>query len=168
MMGDRLLPVVVLAFVVQGGTPAQPAPGGSATLNPLIGAWLISETSTTDHTGTTVNHNPEPGVYIFTQRHFSNMLIPGTARTPFSRPATEKERLSACDNFIADSGSYEYTASRLTAKNIIAKVPNVMPPHSSGALTYEWRVDGDRLTLTLRGGWAPRNGAITYRLSRLE
>jgi hypothetical protein len=70
-----------------------------------MGVWLITETSVTDHTGTTVNQNPEPGIYIFTQRHFRNMLIPGAARAPFGRPLTDKERLSACDDFIADSGA---------------------------------------------------------------
>jgi hypothetical protein len=168
MMCRRLLQVVALASGVQAGTAAQPAQGESAKANPLLGAWLITETSVTDQNGTTVNRTPEPGIYIFTQRHFSNMLIPGSPRALFGRPATQQERLNACDNFIADSGTYEYTQTTLTARNIIAKVPNVMPPHSSGALTYQWRLDGDRLTLTLRSGWAPRDGAITYKLSRLE
>ena len=76
--------------------------------NGLVGAWLIVETTVTTPTGTTTNENPRPGVYIFTERHFSNMLIPGERRVPFSEEQTDQERLAAYDNFIADSGSYEW------------------------------------------------------------
>ena len=168
-MSYRTLLITGLAVVsVHACTPAQPPESAEAVSNPLFGAWLITETSVTDPTGTTVNENPEPGLYVFTEHHFSNMLIPGSERAPFRQDRTDEERLVAYDNFIADAGTYEYTESTLTAKNIIAKVPNVMPPHASGALTYQWRLDGDALVMTLRGGWAPRDGEITYRLSRLE
>jgi len=136
--------------------------------NPFVGAWVISRVSVTDPAGTTVNDSPEPGLYIFTERHFSNMLIPGAERAPFSPARTDDERLAAYDNFIADAGTYEYTATTLTARNIIAKVPNVMPPYASDPVTYQWHFDGEALVLTLRGAWAPADGSITYTLSRRE
>lgn len=138
--------------------------------SPLVGAWLITATSVTTPMGASVNEDPQPGLYIFTERHFSNMLIPNPeGRLPFSADRTAEERLAAYDNFIADAGTYLLTDSTLIAENIIAKVPNVMPPHrSSSSLTYRYRFEGDSLVLTLRGGWAPRNGQITYRLVRLE
>ena len=137
--------------------------------NPLVGAWLIIATSVTGPTGTTINENPQPGLYIFTDRHFSNMLIPGPERLPFRPDRTDEDRLAAYDNFIADAGTYEFTESTFTVQNIIAKVPNVMPPHrSTKGLTYRWHFEGDSLILTLEGGWAPPNGEITYRLQRLE
>ena len=137
--------------------------------NPLVGVWLITATSASGPTGTTIDENPQPGLYIFTDRHFSNMLIPGSERLPFSPDGTDEERLTAYDNFIADSGTYERTESTLTVQNIIAKVPNVMPPHrSTKGLTYRWHFEDDSLVLTLQGGWAPPNGEITYRLRRLE
>lgn len=137
---------------------------------PLVGAWLITSTSVTTPAGTSLNDSPQPGLYIFTDRHFSNMLIPSSeARPPLSAARTAEERLTAYDNFIADAGTYELADSTLTVVNIIAKVPNVMPPHrSSRGLTYRYRLRGDSLTLTLRGGWAPPNGEITYRLVRIE
>ena len=168
-MSYRMFLIVGLTvFGVQACTPAQPVESEQAASNPFVGAWLITETSVTDPTGTIVNENPEAGLYIFTERHFSNMLIPGSERAPFSQERTGEERLAAYDNFIADGGTYEYTESTLTANNIVAKVPNVMPPHASGPLTYQWRLDGDELVMTLRGGWALMDGEITYRLSRLE
>jgi len=135
------------------------------THNGLIGAWLIVETTVTTPTGTTTNENPQPGVYIFTERHFSNMLIPNAeGRSPFTEERTDEERLAAYDNFIADSGSYELTDSLLTTHNIIAKVPNAM----NGGFPYRYSLEGDSLVLTFDRGWAPPAGEITYRLVRLE
>jgi hypothetical protein len=167
-MTYRHLFVLGLVVGVYACTQAGLVEREKASPNRLVGAWKIAQTSVTGPSGTSINENPAPGLYIFTERHFSNMLIPGSERQPFSVERTEKERLAAYDNFIADGGTYEYTDSTLTAKNIIAKVPNVMPPHSTGALTYRWRFDGDVLVLTLHGGWAPPNGEIAYRLERLE
>ena len=94
----------------------------------LVGAWLIVETEVTTPSGTTTNENPQTGLYIFTERHFSNMLIPRESRPLFSEERTDEEKLVAYDNFIADSGSYELTDSLLTTHNMIAKVPNVTGP----------------------------------------
>ena len=168
-MGCRAFLIIGLTvFGVYACTPAQPVESEPGASNPFVGAWLITETSVTDPTGTTVNDNPEPGLYVFTERHFSNMLIPGSERVRLSPERTDEERLSAYDNFIADAGTYEYTESTLTVDNIIAKVPNVMPPREGFAMTYEWRLDGEQLVITFRDGWAPMDGEITYRLSRLE
>ena len=166
-MKSRLIAATTLLLV--GGTEMALVETQSATgSNPFAGAWLITETTTTDDAGTNVNKNPEPGVYIFTERHFSDMLIPGGERVPLGSEWTDAKRLKAYDNFVADSGTYEYTESTVTARNIIAKIPDVMPPHTSGPLTYRWRLDDEDLVLTLTGGWAPPNGEVTYRLSRLE
>lgn len=149
--------------------PAEPVESQEPVQNPLVGAWLITATSVTGPAGTSINENPQPGLYIFTDRHFSNMLIPGPERLPFSADRTDEERLAAYDNLIADAGSYELAESTITVKNIIAKVPNVMPPYrSTDGLTYRWHFEGDSLILFLEGGWALPNGQITYRLRRLE
>lgn len=173
-MTSRNLFVIGLMIVgLHSCRPVEPVESQGTSQNPLVGAWLITATSVTGPTGTSINENPQPGLYIFTDRHFSNMLIRGPERLPFSPDRTDKERLkerlAAYDNFIADAGSYELTDSTFTVKNIIAKVPNVMPPHRSTAgLTYRWHFEGDSLILLLEGGWAPPNGQITYRLRRLE
>lgn len=156
------------ALSVQACTTPRPAENEQPGRNPFVGAWIITRAAVTDPAGTTVDENPEPGLYIFTERHFSNMLIPGAERVPFREEGTAAERLAAYDNFIADAGTYEYTDTTLTVRNIIAKVPNVMPPYASGPVTYQWRLDGEALVLSLRGAWAPVEGQITYTLSRRE
>jgi hypothetical protein len=168
----------VSAVSCQGGdelpnasnTDAQRNHGKRTTENPLLGTWIITETTVTQLSGTSVNENPQPGLVIFTDRHFSIVLIPGGERAPFSADRTDTERLAAYDNLIVDAGTYERTDSTFTIANIVAKVPSVMPPHSTGNLTFGYSSGGDAdfLILTLRGGWAPPDGQLTYRLRRLE
>jgi hypothetical protein len=66
------------------------------------------ETSTTSSNGTIVGEALEIGLYIFTERHFANMIVIGEGpRQPISDQQTDAERLSAYGRFIADAGSYE-------------------------------------------------------------
>jgi hypothetical protein len=88
---------------------------------------------------------------MFTERHFSNILIPNERRALFSGTPTDQERLAAYDNFITDAGTYDATDSTLTTHNLIAKVPNVMT--GGPGITYRYRLEGDTLLLTFRGAW---------------
>ena len=130
----------------------------------LLGAWQIVETTITTADSTRVDSDPEPGLYVFTAGHFSNMLIQGGPREPFPPDPTPEQRLAAYDPFIADAGSYVRTDSTLVTSNRIAKVPNVM----NSGVTYRYVLSGDTLLLTFSGGWAPPDGEITYRLTRLQ
>ena len=132
----------------------------------LVGAWLITETITKTADSTTVNKNPQPGLYVFTDRHFSLMLIPGEEpRAALGEDASREERCEAFENFVADAGSYEARGSTLTMHNIIAKNPRAMNGGAGGPYRYE--LSGDSLTLTFSRGWA-RGAEVTYRLIRLK
>jgi hypothetical protein len=149
---------VLGALLVTACTPRQP-------IDDLVGAWLIVETTETTPDSSWVNSSPQPGLYIFTESHFSNMLIHGTQlRESFLPNGTPQQRLAAYDPFIADAGSYTRTASTMTMQNIIAKVPDVMDYE----LTYRYSLVGDSLTMTFSGAWAPPNGETSYRLVRLR
>ncbi len=145
------------------------APGtGSATdeRDGLVGTWRIVETTRTTADSTWVNESPQPGLYIFTQRHFSLMLIPADSpRVVWPADGTPEERLAAFENFVADAGTYEATDSVLTMSNIIAKLPWAM--NAGGGGPYRYRLDGDTLTLSFTPGWLGES-EITYRLVRLE
>ena len=133
--------------------------------SPFVGAWLIAETTKTTPDSSWTDTSPQPGLYVFSGSHFSNMLVDGSnARVPFPPGgASPEQRLAAYDPFIADAGSYEFSDSILTTQNIIAKVPNVM----TAQIVYRYHFSADTLTLTFRGAWAPPDGEITYRLVRL-
>ena len=130
-----------------------------------VGAWLITETACSTAEGTVVNEGPQTGLYVFTERHFSLMLIPGAeARPLFSESRTDQERLAAYDNFIADAGTYDVSGDVLTTDNMIAKVPNAM----DGGFPHRYSLEEDSLVLSFEGGWAPPCDELTYSLRRLE
>ena len=154
-----LAPVLAVSCLQDGRTDTNQR-------NELHGAWLIVETARTTPDSAWVNENPQPGLYVFTDRHFSIMLIPGDSPRAILPPdATSEQRLAAFEDFIADAGSYEATDTLLTMRNIIAKVPNVM--NSGAGSPYRYWLNGDTLTLRFSAGWAA-GGETTYRLVRLE
>ena len=154
-----VIPILV-ASCVPGSTPATSDNAG------LVGTWRIAETTRTTGDSTWVSEDPRPGLYIFTERHFSLMLIPGdSARVEWSGEGTSEERLAAFENFVADAGTYEATDSVITMSNILAKLPWAM--NLGGGGPYRYLVDGDTLTLSFGPGWLGET-EITYRLVRLE
>lgn len=159
----------VAGFLLISTFAASCAPGTGSTTDDgqgLIGTWLITETSRTTADSSWVNENPQPGVYIFTERHFSLMLIPGdSARADWPADPTPEQRLAAFENFVADAGSYEATDTLITMRNIIAKLPWAM--NLGGGGPYRYSISGDTLTLTFGPGWQGET-EITYRLIRLE
>jgi hypothetical protein len=157
----------ITLFGIQARAPAQLAKIEPPAPNPFVGAWLIDQTTVTESNGrTTVNDAPATGVFVFTERHYSIMFVPGPERTPcnFDRDHASAACLSAYDNFSADAGAYEFDETTLTAQNMIAKIPDVM----QATADFEWQLDEEALILTLRGAWAPPDGQIKYRLRRLE
>ena len=144
---------LVVAVVVLTSLPA--AQQGSS----LKGAWRVVEVTTGD--GKT-NSNPEPGLYIFTERHYSIMRVT-QPRAPLSQDPTVQEKVAAFDPFMANSGSYEVTGNQLVAQPMVAKHPNVMTsaPHQSDV-----RFEG-ATTVYLTG---PAAGGLkaTVKLQRLE
>lgn len=161
---------LVMAIFLVGCVPNQKPDSLTPPQNPLVGAWLITETTVTTPESTWTNENPQPGVYLFTERHFSNMLVPNKARALFDSETTDAEKLAAYTNFIADCGAYEVNGSVIVTHNIVAKWPNAMHPdrEPGSGITYQFSFDGDSLFLILDSGWAPPNGEIRYRLRRLE
>ena len=134
----------------------------------LPGAWLLVETKTTTRDSTWVDTSPQPGLYVFTDKHFSLMLIPqDTLRVLPRENASSAQKLAAYENFIADAGSYEASDSILTMQNFIAKEPYAMQGRPGAGSPYHYRLSGDSLTLTFRRAWAAP-GEITYRLIRLK
>lgn len=153
-----------LAVVIVCSCSEPPQPDESPT-SPFVGAWTLVETTKTTPDSSWTDSSPATGLYIFTERHFSLMLIDAAdSREPFpAGGASAEQRLAAYDPFIADAGTYEFDDITLRTRNIIAKVPNVM----TAQIEHRYQIRGDSLTLTFSGAWAPPDGEITYRLVRL-
>ena len=142
----------------QAGEQAQTAD------NPLAGAWRITEASVTSPDTSYTDTDPQPGLYLFLDRHYSTLLVPGPERASFTDETTDAEMLAAYENFIANTGTYTVSDSTPTLQHIVTKFPNVM----SDTLTYTYQVEGNTLRLTLSGvAWA-EEGEIQYTLARVE
>ena len=162
-----LLAVILVGAiaVASGCGPAERSDMEAELRNALFGTWGITEVSETSPDTTWTIKNPQPGLCIFSDRHFSTLLVLGTEdRMPFTDETTDEEVLAAYQRFIAFAGTYEVTNTELTTHNFVAKLPNAM----NGVSTYRYTVHGDSLVLTFNEGWAPVGGEITLRLVRLK
>ena len=112
----------------------------------LEGVWKIAESEVMGKDTTRIS-NPQPSLIMFSQKHYSMMLVPGDKpRTLFKGiNPTDEEKLSAFDSFIANEGTYEVAGSTLTVHPVVAKVPNFM---AGGSAKYQFRIDSNTLWLT--------------------
>ena len=130
----------------------------------LQGAWTITEVSVTTPDTSWTEANPQPGLYIFLEPHYSTLIVQGSEpRELFSDDPTDAEFLAAFSLFVANSGTYEVSGTTLTVRPLVALHPNSM---SNNSYTYTYRVEGDTLRLTLSAQWAPEGGEIRYTLAR--
>jgi len=91
--------------------------------------------------------NPQPGLFIFAQKHYSVMWVPGNQpRTLFKGDSpTDQEKIAAYDSFVANSGTYEVEGETLTLHPIVARSPNFM---AGGVSKSQMRIEGATLWLT--------------------
>lgn len=138
----------------------------------LEGAWRVTEVVVTGAESST-NKTPQPGLYLFTKKHYSILSVGGTsprksfaaAKDPAKLTDAEKmARYEAWDAFTANSGTYEVKGNLLTTQPIVAKNPSVM----GQAQTREFKIDGKMLTLIQKspGGQPARETRTT--LTRVE
>ncbi len=132
----------------------------------LQGAWTITEVSVSTPDTSWTEANPQPGLYIFVEPHYSTLIVQGSEpRELFSDDPTDAELLAAFGPFIANSGSYEVSGGpTLTIQPLVALYPNAVSDNSEYTSTH--RVEGDTLRLTLSTAWAPEGGEIRYTLAR--
>jgi len=134
---------------------------------PLEGAWKIAEYTTTGGNNAGTNSSPQPGLYIFTGKHYSITAV----RTEKPRPeygddSTDAERLAAFGPFTSNAGSYEIKGSTLTTRPLVAKSPWVM---SGRDFSSEYRLEGKTLWLTSkRTDDAGQEFEVRTKLTRVE
>jgi hypothetical protein len=109
---------------------------------------MIDEIRVTGPDDNSTNRNPQPSVFIFGERHYSMVWIPGAEpRLDFADTwnPTDSEKVHSYDSLVVNSGTYALTESTLTTNPIAARVPGFM----GGRAVYEYRRAGDRLWLTM-------------------
>ena len=139
-----LLLVLLSCMVVTGGSTFPSIPQ-------LHGAWKLVHSSLAGRDTTIINSSPQPGLVIFTERHYSLMYVEGSApRVPFADPArpTDAERLRAYDTFVGHSGSYSVVDSIIQMHIVIAKHPSMMGTELRTSFAqFAYRILADTLWL---------------------
>ena len=148
--------MIMLLAVVLGG---QPKP------NPLKGVWRYTQYSGPDSIG----HPAQPGIVIFTEKHYSMVQIAGDhprQKGDPSKPFTQADLEAMMHPLTANSGTYEISGMTVTMRPVVAKMPNNMGGAFKVNLTY--KLDGDTLVLA-RGSDGPRPGrGYKYTYTRVE
>jgi hypothetical protein len=138
--------LILFVSLLLGMAACQP-PAADAK-NPLEGVWRIVEETRIRSNGETKNSKPQPSLYIFTDHHYSAVLVlsnePRSLFAEAFRP-TDAEKVAAYDSIVVNTGTYELTDSTMTTHPIVARIPNFM----GGSASYEYEVENDTLWLKL-------------------
>jgi len=154
MLNGALMTLVALSAVV-----VTVSGQASATGNPLVGAWRVTEIA--DANGPPIT-NPQPGLYIFARQHYSFVRINGTRplpEYPSNDKATDADKVAVFNALYLNSGTYTVTGNRLATKAAVAKSAFAI---GGAGNQYEFSVTGNALVLTQRP-----SGAV-IKLVRLE
>ena len=147
--------IVALTLAAVAARPAAQASAGS-----LKGVWRVVAVTGADRK---TDAAPQPGLYIFTDRHYSIQRVSAPRPTPPVQNATDKELAAAYVPFTANTGTYEVKGPVLTTRPVVAKNPNIMagPPQQS-----DLRFEGASVLHVTAG--APDGARFTVKLQRLE
>lgn len=160
---------VLLAVGIAGASPFVQSKAPQPTIQ---GVWQVVETTTSGPSAST-NSKPQPSLYIFTARHYSQIRINGTAPRPNlpqdPAKATAGELLAVWGPaaLAAQAGTYELNGGKLTIRAIVAKDPGRM---AAGAfIVYSCKLDGSTLTLTQEAtDLGPTANPQAWKLVRVE
>ena len=142
----------------------------SASPATLQGVWRVVEVRTTGPNAST-NSSPQPGLYIFTAKHYSFLRVTADKPRPDQPQDPEKansaELMAAWGPFFANSGTYELSDRTLTIRPLVAQNPRAM--RSGSSPTFSYKIEGDTLWLTDESGIrGPIANPTTVKLARAE
>ena len=136
LIGFTLLVLFAVAVTIYGESPA--------ARNPLVGAWRVTEIDDANRPPIT---NPQPGLYIFTEQHYSFARINGTGPLPdypSNEKATDADKVAVFNAIYLNSGTYTVTANMLTTKAMVAKSAFAIGASNQ----YDFAMNGKALVLT--------------------
>ncbi len=126
----------------------------------IRGAWKVVAFTGAD--GKT-NASPEPGYYIFTDRHYSVQVV-RQPRSPMPEKPSDKDQAAAFGPYTANTGTYELKGTTLTRKVLAAKNPAGMSA-TAKPIVEEVRFEGASTVYITGTGQA---GKSTTKLQRVE
>lgn len=136
----------------------------------IEGVWQITEVTTTGDGGMSMKAT-QPSMYLFTKKHYSIIYVESDKPRPvmddYSKATQEQLFSIFVDDFVANAGSYEVKAGKLTFHPMVAKSPTYMKEGtwSTSAMT----IKGDTMTLISEGSsFGPSKNPTTLKLTRVE
>jgi hypothetical protein len=110
--------------------------------------------NTTRNAAGEVNSEPQPGLFVFTETHYSMMFVASAEeRLRFAGDsATDAELLAAYRSIVANSGRYELNGDQISYRAYVAKNPNYMGDWPENENTVTVGIAGDTLTWTWQNG----------------
>jgi hypothetical protein len=157
----------LLSLIVMAMSTASIA---QAPIAKLQGVWKVVEVKTTGPNAATYA-NPQPGLVIFTAKHYSIMRVLSSEPRPDppadTSKATAAELLAVWGPLQANTGTYEIAGDKLTMHPMVAKNPAVMA--SGVKQVSSIKLEKDTLWVTAVSGPAgPATNPDTWKLTRLE
>ena len=122
----------------------------TASNRSLVGVWkLLRYRDVTP--SSSANRPAQPGLFIFTSRYYSLVMVGGDAprAVPRGDEPSADEKVQAYDSFRAMAGTYEIRDQELVFRPAVAKNPQLAGEQLQGPI----RINGD--TLTLVGIFSP-------------
>jgi hypothetical protein len=139
----RLTAIALLAsFALATAVDAQ-----THAANPLVGTWRVTEITEANKPPLT---EPQPGLYIFTPKHYSMLRINGTNPLPgypSNDKATDTDKITVFNALYMQTGSYTLKDNVLSIKALVAKSAFAM---AAAGNQYDVAISGDTLVLTLK------------------
>lgn len=147
-MRSAALAVGVAVLLAPSGLAGQSAPRG------LEGAWRVTEVVT----GTQTLASPQPGLLLFTGRHYSYTFVTSEEPRPDLPPGavTAEVLATAWNPFTANAGTFEVSGSTMTRRPLVAKSPAAMAPGAFNEYTFRLSADTLWTTPTRTEGGAVR------------
>lgn len=136
--------VVLASLIAVCSFGCRPAPSPE---NGLLGVWEIQVIENIASSSSSINNSPQPSLAIFTRSHYSLIWMPGTTGMRAFKQRwlpTDEEKIQRYGEIVVNSGKYTQTESTITAQPVVSRVPEFM---GGGRLSYEYRVEGDTLSL---------------------
>ena len=137
----------------------------------LAGVWRLASVTTTGPNGKT-SQSTQPSMYLFTGTHYSIIYV----NSDKPRSTDDSDKMTAAqlletyvDGFVANAGTYDIKAGKLTMHIMVAKSPTFM--QGGNWVAYTVKVTGKTMTLVSAGSslsTAPITTPTTWTLTRVE
>lgn len=151
----RLTAIALLAsFALATAVEAQ-----THAANPLVGTWRVTEITEPNEPPLT---NPQPGLYIFTPKHYSMLRINGTKPLPdypSNDKATDADKVAVFNALYMQTGTYTVKDNVLSTKALVAKSAFAM---AAAGNQWDIAINGNTLAITLK------RTNVTVKLVRVE